>query len=155
MSLSSITISGTLKKDPEKRLTPTNIPVVNLLLEACYLRRNSQEGQDNLASQIIRVNVWRDLALECERKLKAGNKILVTGRLQINAYTNNEGKKKREVEVDANSVTLLDDVLAITPPLQKEETQTKKSSSFNKTSQDLEQISSFEEVVTSTEEIPF
>jgi len=154
MSLSSVTISGTLKKDPEKRHTPTNIPVANLTLEVCYQLRNPQEGQNNLQAHTIRVNAWRDLAEECERKLKAGNKVLITGRLQINAYTNNEGKKKREIEIDATSVVLLDDVLAIVPPLQKEEVQNKKTLP-KKPSEDLEQITNFEEVVTSTEEIPF
>lgn len=155
MSLSSVTISGTLKKDPEKRFTPTNIPVANLTLEVCYQVRNPQEGQENLSSKVVRVNAWRDLAEDCERKLKAGNKILVIGRLLINAYTNSEGKKKREIEIDANSIVLLDDVLAIIPPTPKEEIQSKKDSSLKKPNQDLEQISNFEEVLTSTEEIPF
>ncbi|MBI3590338.1 MAG: single-stranded DNA-binding protein [Candidatus Melainabacteria bacterium] len=154
MSLSNITLSGTLKKDPEKRFTPTNIPVTNLLVEVCYIPRGSQAQQDGVASQTIRVNAWRDLAEECERKLKAGNKIFIVGRVQVNAYTSNEGKKKREVEVDANSITLLSDVLALQPPIKKEEKEQVSKPSFKKSTQDAEQVSTFDEV-TNTEEIPF
>ena len=150
MSFSNITFSGTLKKDPEKRFTPSNIPVTNLFLEVTYLPRSSQQ-HEGLLSQFIRVNAWRDLAEECEKTLKAGDKILVIGKAQINAYTSNEGKKKREIEIDAHTVTLLKDVLSIEPPVKNEENTTK--SSF-KRSPDTEQVSSVDEVIN-TEEIPF
>ena len=144
MSLSSITVTGTLKKDPEKRYTPTNIPVTNLMVEICFIPRGSLAQQENFSSQVVRVSAWRDLAEECERKLKTGDKILIMGRAQINAYTNNEGKKKREVEIDATFITLLNDVLSIQPPKAKEK---------------LEKVaapaSTFDEVVNNTEEIPF
>jgi single stranded DNA-binding protein len=155
MSLSSITISGTLRKDPEKRFTPTSIPVTNLILEVTFFPRGSQSGQEkSLSSQIIRVNAWRDLAEECEKKLKAGDKILISGRAQVNAYTTSEGKKKREIEIDATSITLLQDVLSIEPPDSQEQIE-KAQTSPKKFSQDVEPIKNFEEVVSSTEEIPF
>lgn len=155
MSLSCITLSGTLKKDPEKRFTPSNIPVTNLLLEVCYISRTSAaQPVRTVSTQLIRINAWRDLADECERKLKAGDKILVIGRAQINAYTTNDGKKKREIEIDANSITLLQDVLSIQVPQETEQTGNSKTS-FKKPSKDVEQVSNFEEVMNSTEEIPF
>ncbi len=154
MSLSSFTFSGTIKKKPEKRFTPTNIAVTNLMVEVCYTPRGSQLQQDGLPGQVIRVNAWRDLAEECEQKLNAGDKILVTGKAQINAYTNSEGKKRRELEVDANSIVLLNNVLEvkaqITNPVSAG--QTKKD---NKGKEEAEQISDLNEVVNNTEEIPF
>ncbi len=157
MSLNSITVSGTLKKDPEKRFTPTNIPVTNLTLEVTYVLRGSQSQQgENITSQIIKVNAWRDLAEECERKLKAGNKVLVIGRAQLNVYTNNEGKKKREIEIDANSITLLEDLLSIQLPASTGKSEkSEKIQTFKKTNSEAEQVSNFDELVNSTEEIPF
>lgn len=154
MSLSSITFSGTLKKDPEKRFTPTNIPVTNLLVEVCYIPRTSQQVNGGISSQVIRVNAWRDLAEECEKKLKTGDKILIVGRAQINAYTSSEGKKKRELEVDASSITLINDVLVVKAPLKQEEKEGSKSFS-KKLEKDVEQVSNIEEMVANTEEIPF
>ena len=151
MSLSSIVISGTLKKDPEKRFTPTNIPVANLTIDVSYIPRGSQQAE-GLSSQTVRVNAWRDLAENCEKNLKAGDKILVIGRAQINAYTTNDGKKKRELEIDANSITLLSDVISIPMP----KTTEIKEDTFKKLpSQDMEQVSSLEEAFSGSEEIPF
>ena len=151
MSLSSFTFSGTLKKKPEKRFTPTNIPVTNLMVEVCYVPRGSQMQQEGLPGQVIRVNAWRDLAEECEQKLNAGDKILVTGRAQINAYTNSEGKKRREIEVDANSINLLNNVLEVKAQVTVQQT----SPQTKKPAQETGQVSDFNEVINSSEEIPF
>ncbi len=149
MSLSSITVSGTLKKDPEKRFTPTNIPVANLTLEVSFMPRGSQQSEGT-STQIVRVNAWRDLAEFSEKSLKAGDKVLVIGRAQINAYTTQDGKKKRELEIDATSVISLKDVMSIEVPQG-----TKGDSETFKKTDDIEQISSMEEAFTSNEEIPF
>ncbi|MBI2995994.1 MAG: single-stranded DNA-binding protein [Candidatus Melainabacteria bacterium] len=134
MSLSSVTISGTLKKDPEKRYTPTSIPVTNLMIEVTYVPRSSQTGK-GYSSQVVRVNAWRDLAEKCEQELKAGDKVLVIGRVQINSYTTNDGKRKREIEIDANSIISIEDILTVKLPSTKE--------------------TSDVEVITTAEEIPF
>lgn len=148
MSLSTITVSGTLKENPEKRFTPSNIAVANLKLEICYIQR----GSGGLSSQTVRVNAWRDMADYCEQKLKAGDKVIVTGRAMINAFTTNDGKKKRVLEIDAISVTPIKDVLELQPPQKKESEQ--EHETFRQTSSSTEQISGFDEI-TNTEEIPF
>lgn len=147
MSLSTITLSGTLKKDPEKRFTPTSIPVTNLLLEVVYIPRlrDAAKKDANLSTQLVRVNAWRDLADECERKLKAGDKVLIIGKAQVNAYTTNEGKKKREIEVDASSVVHLDDIMSLQLPQSQSENEDLKN----------HQTSILEEATISTGEIPF
>lgn len=154
MSLSSIIISGTLKEDPKKRFTPTNIPVTNLLIEVTYISRGTNTQPRTLQSQTIRVNAWRDLAEECERKYRAQDKMLVIGRAQMNAYTTNDGKKKREIEIDATSVVSLNDVMSLKVP-QIKEIQEKPQGKFKKTVQEGEEITSLDEIVANTEEIPF
>ena len=94
MSLSSITVSGTLKEDPEKKLTPSNIAVANLKLEICYVPRGSGVQPGTLSSQTVRVNAWRDMAEYCEQKLKAGDKVVVTGRAMIMPLLQMTGRKK-------------------------------------------------------------
>lgn len=155
MSLSSVTISGTIKKAPEKRFTPTNIPVANFVIEICYIPRGSQTSQNSTAGQTVRVNAWRDLAEQCEQQLKVGDKVLINGRAQINAYVNSEGKKKREVEIDATSVTLLNNVLLVQAPPKSEEKESSSKGTFKKSAPDLEQVSAVDELITNTEEIPF
>ncbi len=154
MSLSSITISGTLKEDPEKKLTPSNISVANLKLEICYFPRGGAGVQPGtISSQTVRVNAWRDLAEYCEQKLKTGDKVLVTGRAMINAFTTNDGKKKKTLEIDASSIIPVKDVLSLQAPLKKDSNEQEKET-FKQTSSNVEQISNFDEI-TNTEEIPF
>ena len=160
MSLSSITVSGTLKKDPEKRSTPSNIPVTHLIVEISYLPRSSQSSQALISSQIVRVSAWRDLAEESERKLKAGDKILIFGRAQINAYTNNEGKKKREIEIDATSITKINDLLEIKSLIKEhndEESLQVKSNGHGRGQGQgqMQEIATIDDIVQSSEEIPF
>lgn len=157
MSLSNFTFSGIIKKAPEKRLTPTNIPVANFLVEICFIPRGQASEPPNVSSQVIRVNAWRDLADQCEKSLKEGDKVLVIGRAQINAYTTTEGKRKREIEVDASSVARLENVLEIKPPPSRENIteRPKVKEEIKETIQNIEEITNLDEVVTSTEEIPF
>ena len=148
MSLSTITVSGILKENPEKRFTPSNVAISNLKLEVCYM----QKGSAGLSSQIIRVNAWRDLADFCEQKLKAGDKVIITGRAMINAFTTQDGKKKRVLEIDAASIIPMKDILELQPPPKKDSEQERET--FKQTSSNTEQASNFEEI-TNTEEIPF
>ena len=157
MSLSSITISGTIKTDPQKRFTPTNISVTNFVIEVTYMPRGMQAGQPRSPeSRSIRINAWRDLAEECERTLKAGDKVLVVGRAQVNVYTTQEGKRKKEIEIDASSVVKLNELISIQLPEKSEEQEEKeKPASLKIESKSVEEISSVEEALISTEEIPF
>ncbi|MBI1858550.1 MAG: single-stranded DNA-binding protein [Candidatus Melainabacteria bacterium] len=153
MSLSSITISGKLKSNPDKRLTPNNIPVTNLLIEVGFVGRGQKPGEVQLLSQVVKVNAWRDLAEDVEKNFSVGDKVVVTGRAQINAYTTTDGKRKRELEIDANSVVHVDKVLNIEfPESLADEEQSKPS---NKGTQDsFEQVPDIEALNTQ-EEIPF
>jgi len=153
VSLSSITVSGTLKEDPEKRFTPSNIAVANLKLEICYIPRGSGVQPGTISSQTVRVNAWRDLAEYCEQKLKTGDKVIVTGRAMINAFTTNDGKKKKVLEIDATSVVPIKDVMSLQPPLKKDSNE-KEQETFKQASSNTEQISNLDEI-TNTEEIPF
>ena len=152
MSLASITVSGTLKENPEKKLTPTNVTVANLKLEICFVPRGSGVQPGVLSSQIVRVNAWRDLAEYCEQKLKASDKVIVTGRAMINNFTTNDGKKKRTLEIDATSVVPIKNILELQLP--KKDSNEQEKETFKQTSPNVDQASTFDEI-TNTEEIPF
>lgn len=143
MSLSRVTVSGTVKKKPEKRFTPSNIPITNIWLEISYVGRGG--NGDGLVSQSIRINAWRDNATEAEM-LEVGDKIIVSGRLQVNKYTTNDGKKKTDYEIEANSITPLKDLQSIEVSLEEDSQEPGGPS---------EQTGDLNEMVESTEEIPF
>jgi len=55
-------------------------------------------------TQPVKVVCWRDLAERVAQDVKKGDLVAVDGRLQINSFTNSDGQRRRDAEIDANSV---------------------------------------------------
>jgi single-strand DNA-binding protein len=109
MSLSKIVISGRVVKAPEKRFTPNN----NVAVTEFTIGVDSPNRQDgSVDTNFVKVITWRDLAERMANELKKGDLVAVDGRLQINNYTNAEGQKRRDVEIDASSVENLSQTVA-------------------------------------------
>jgi single-strand DNA-binding protein len=100
-SLSKIVVSGRVVRAPEKRFTPnTNVAVTEFAIAV-----ESPPRQDGtIETQPVKVVTWRDLAERTAQDVKKGDMVAVEGRLQINNFTNSEGQKRRDAEIDANSV---------------------------------------------------
>ncbi len=101
MSLSKIVVSGRVIREPEKRFTPnSNVPVSEFAIAV-----ESNPGPDGTAqSTPVKITTWRDLAERVSHEIKKGDLVIVDGRLQINNFTNSEGQKRREAEIQAISV---------------------------------------------------
>jgi single-strand DNA-binding protein len=101
MSISKIVVSGRVVRAPEKRFTPnTNVAVTEFAIAV-----DSPPRQDGtVESQPVKVIAWRDLAERCAQEVKKGDIVAVDGRLQINSFTNSEGQRRRDAEIEANSV---------------------------------------------------
>lgn len=101
MSISKIVVSGRVVRAPEKRFTPnTNVAVTEFAIAV-----ESPPRQDGtVESQPVKVIAWRDLAERCAQEIKKGDLVAVDGRLQINSFTNSEGQRRRDAEIEANSV---------------------------------------------------
>jgi single-strand DNA-binding protein len=101
MSLSKIIVSGTVIRAPEKRFTPTTNMAVT---EFAIAVESNPRPDGSTESTPVKIVTWRDLAERCAQEIKKGDLIAVDGRLQINNYTNSEGQRRRDVEIDAVSV---------------------------------------------------
>ncbi|HEY9788848.1 MAG TPA: single-stranded DNA-binding protein [Candidatus Obscuribacterales bacterium] len=101
MSISKIVVSGRVVRAPEKRFTPnTNVAVTEFAIAV-----ESPAKQDGtVESQPVKVITWRDLAERCAQEIKKGDLVAVDGRLQINSFTNQEGQRRRDAEIEASSV---------------------------------------------------
>lgn len=100
-SLSKIVVTGRVVRAPEKRFTPnTNLAVTEFAIAV-----ESPPRQDGtIETQPVKVISWRDLAERCAQDVKKGDLVAVEGRLQINNFTNSEGQRRRDAEIEANSV---------------------------------------------------
>ncbi len=103
MSLSKIVLSGQVVKQPEKRYTPqTNVAKTEFFIAVESMRQENKSDPSP-----IKVITWRDLAERCSTQFNKGDYVTVEGRLQINNYVAQDGSKKRNAEIEAQSVECL------------------------------------------------
>ncbi|MEW5820349.1 MAG: single-stranded DNA-binding protein [Cyanobacteriota bacterium] len=99
MSISKAVITGKVVRDPEKRFTPSNVPVTTFSIN---VETSKSEGMN-----LVRVITWKNLADTCAETVKKGHKVIVDGRLQTNSYKDTSGVEKKGLELDAVSVEII------------------------------------------------
>ena len=97
--MNHITLIGNLTKDPELRMTPSNVPVCSFTI--AVNRRHGEKQTD-----FFRVQAWRGLGENCSKYLKKGRKVAVVGELQTRTYEK-DGQTKLSMDVVASEVEFL------------------------------------------------
>ena len=99
--LNHITLMGRLTRDPELRHTGSGIAVASFTL-AVDRDFKSQNGEKEC--DFIDVVAWRSTGEFVSKYFTKGSMAVVSGRLQIRAWTDKEGNKRRGAEVVADNV---------------------------------------------------
>lgn len=94
--LNKIALMGRLTRDPELRHTASQLPVANFALAVDRDRKNEDGSR---TTDFIECVVWRSGAEFVSKYFRKGSMAVVTGRLQIREWTDNEGNKRRNAEV--------------------------------------------------------
>ncbi|GAA3722986.1 single-stranded DNA-binding protein [Salinicoccus jeotgali] len=96
---------GRLTKDPELKVSQSNISVVNftLAVNRPFTDANGERGAD-----FINIVTFRKQAENVNQYLKKGSLAGVDGRLQSRGYENKEGQRVYVTEVVADSVQFLE-----------------------------------------------
>lgn len=99
--LNHITLMGRLTRDPELRRTQTGTPVVSftIAVDRDFGARDGEKQTD-----FIDIVAWRNTAEFVSRYFTKGRMAVVSGRLQIRDWTDNNGGKRRNAEVVADNV---------------------------------------------------
>lgn len=92
---------GRMTRDPELKYTPQGTAVVSFSLAVD--RRFNREKAD-----FIDVVAWRQTAEFISKHFKKGTRIAVVGSIQTRSWEDNEGHKRKAVEVVADSVYFAD-----------------------------------------------
>ena len=95
--LNEIVIMGRLTRDPELRYTQSQKPVASFAI-ACD--RDVGEKQ----TDFIEIVAWEKTAEFVSKYFAKGTLAVISGRLQIRDWTDNNGTKRRSAEVVANRV---------------------------------------------------
>jgi single-stranded DNA-binding protein len=72
------------------------------------LRYDNKAKQEK--SYPVKVNLWGDSYTDMLPDLKAGTRVVVSGRLQIDQFNNKEGKPVRILVVEASRINLLEEI---------------------------------------------
>lgn len=100
--LNQITIAGRLTRDPELRHTANGTAVASfaLAVDRDYTSKDCGERE----TDFIDVVAWRGTADFVSKYFTKGQLAIVSGRLQIRPWTDDNGNKRRSTEVVAEHV---------------------------------------------------
>jgi len=99
-----ITVEGNVGGDAELRLTPNGISVTsfNIANTPRSLDKKTNEWTDG-ETNWFRCFVWGKNATGAANELRKGMKVLVSGRLNVNIYTDKEGIERKQLEINVDS----------------------------------------------------
>lgn len=103
--LNRVILIGRLTRDPELRYTANGIGVCTFSI-AVNRPYTNQAGER--PADFIDIVVWRQLAENVANYMTKGRLVAVEGRIQTRTYENQEGQKRKAVEVVADTVKFLD-----------------------------------------------
>ena len=100
--LNHITIMGRLTRDPEMRSTQSGVSVASftLAVDRDFGGRDGAEKQ----TDFIDCTAWRHTAEFVSKYFSKGRMAVVSGRLQIDNYTDNDGNKRKSAKVVADNI---------------------------------------------------
>lgn len=99
--LNQVTLQGRLTKDPELRYTPSGTAVTSFTV-ACDRDYTGKDGGDKQVDFIPCV-AWRATAEHVSKWFHKGSPIVVTGRLQVRDYKDQDGATRRITEIIVSS----------------------------------------------------
>lgn len=104
----TITITGRAGADPTFNTTAKGVHVASFSVATDYLRRdaNGQLDRDNKETNWYRVVTFGQLASGVASAVRKGLTVMVSGRLHIVDWENDDGRKGTKVEIVAESVGL-------------------------------------------------
>ena len=102
MSLNIIVLQGRLVRDPEMRSTQSGVSVASftLAVDRDFGGRDGAEKQ----TDFIDCTAWRHTAEFVSKYFSKGRMAVVSGRLQIDNYTDNDGNKRKAAKVIADNI---------------------------------------------------
>lgn len=101
--MNKIFLIGNLTHDPE--LSETNSGISVCRFSVAVNRRRTGDGEQQ--TDFFNVTAWRGLAENVARFCKKGNKVAVSGSIQIRQYEDRDGQKRTSVDVNADEVEFL------------------------------------------------
>lgn len=114
-------ISGRLTQDPKYTVTQNGkgVLVCNVAVNRRYLDTRTNEWKDDTV--FVPVVVWGDSSTRLKDRVKKGTPVFVEGRLTTSEYTDKEGNVRRNLQITASRVQVLESNTEVsTEPVERE-----------------------------------
>lgn len=102
--MTAITIVGNVTRDPELRYIPSGTQVATFGVAVGSRRKTASGDWEDGPTSFFDVTCWRDLAANVAESITKGDRVVVTGRLEVRDWEAEGGKKGRSAEVTADDV---------------------------------------------------
>lgn len=106
MSFNKISIIGNLGRDPELRYTPQGDAVCDFSV-AVNDRKRDKAGEWNDITTWFKVTFWRKQAENASKYLTKGRQVYVEGRLQVEEWTDRDGKTRTSLAINGSELQFL------------------------------------------------
>lgn len=103
--LNTCIVAGRLTANPELKHTPNNVAVATFTVA---VDRDFKDRDGNRATDFIPVVAWRNTAEFASRYLEKGRLVMVSGRIQVRNYTDNNNVKHYITEIIADNLYFAD-----------------------------------------------
>lgn len=103
MSFNKIIAIGNLGRDPELRYTPQGDAVCDFSI-AVNDRKRDKSGEFQDVTTWFKVTLWRKLAENASKYLTKGRSVYVEGRLQIEEWTDRDGKNRYTLIIQGSDI---------------------------------------------------
>ena len=102
-----VILLGNLTRDPELRYTQGGVAIVNtgIATNRKFKKQNGEQADETMFIDIVFFGRTAEIANQYLRK---GSKLLVEGRLQIDQWTDQSGKKRSKHTVHVEEMKMLD-----------------------------------------------
>ena len=106
MSFNKIILVGNLGKDPELRYTPQGDAVCSFSM-ATNERKKDKSGEFQDVTTWFKVTLWRRQAENASKYLSKGSPVYIEGRLQMEEWTDRDGKERFTLGVQATDMQFI------------------------------------------------
>jgi len=106
-NINRVVLTGNLTRDPELRSTQSGMSVCSLRIASNTRRKNQSSGEWEDKPNFFDVTVWGAQGENCARFLAKGRPVALDGRLEWREWEGQDGNKRQNVEIVADSVQFL------------------------------------------------
>lgn len=101
----TVTIVGTLTRDPEMRYTPSGVAVVDLGVAVNERTKNKQTGQwEDGDASFFDCTVFNQQAENVAESLQKGSRVILRGRLKQDHWETDTGEKRSKIKVIVDDI---------------------------------------------------